>query len=152
MCIFCTFVSFTKSSDPNHTTMNSSRFLYFNRFYFFWAIALFLIEVFIGMYVHDRFIRPYVGDFLVVILLYCLVRSFWNKPAQLVGLAVLAFSFVLEFLQYYNLVNLLGLQDYKLARIVIGTSFAWEDLIAYALGIGFVLAIEGKSPKPHRLG
>ncbi|WP_092559518.1 hypothetical protein [Anaeromicropila populeti] len=33
------------------------------------------IEVLIARYVHDTVIRPYIGDVLVVIVLYCLVRS-----------------------------------------------------------------------------
>lgn len=55
---------------------------------------------------------------------------------------VLAFSYTVEILQYYNLVEMIGLQDYRLARIIIGTSFAWIDLIAYTLGILFVWVVE----------
>ena len=38
--------------------------------------VLFLIEGAIAIWVHDRFVRPYMGDVLVVVLVYCFVRIF----------------------------------------------------------------------------
>ena len=114
----------------------------FRKEYLVVSILLFLVEVFIGVYVKDQFFRPYVGDYLVVILLYSIGRTFWNERVKVVAYSVLIFSFVLEILQYFNLVELLHLDHIKLARIVIGTSFAWEDLVAYFLGIMTVLWLE----------
>ena len=48
----------------------------FNKTYFLLALLLLLAEVLIALYLHDALIRPYGGDFLVVILLYCFVKSF----------------------------------------------------------------------------
>ena len=114
----------------------------FNKIYFFLVILIFAIEIYIGMYVKDSFVRPYLGDFLVVILIYCFLKSFWKETPLKVALFVLIFSFVVEFLQYFNIVEALGLQENKLASIIIGTSFAYEDLLAYFLGIVTVLIIE----------
>lgn len=100
---------------------------------------------------HDKIIRPYVGDLLVVILIYCFIKSFFNFPIKQTAIGVLVFSFVIEFLQYFKLVDLLGLGHNKLARIVIGSSFAWEDLVAYALGILLVLFAEKKLSKKAEL-
>jgi len=58
--------------------MSNKSIFTFNKTYFALAILLFIVEVFIGMYVKDNFIRPYGGDFLVVILLYFLVRAFFS--------------------------------------------------------------------------
>jgi len=116
----------------------------FKKKYLYASLLLLGIEIFIGIYVKDRFIRPYVGDYLVVILLYTILRTFWNERAKVVAYSVLIFSFVLEILQYFKLVELLGLGHIKLARILIGTSFAWEDLVAYFLGIMTVLWWEGR--------
>lgn len=110
-------------------------------------VLLFIIEIIIGKYINDAFIRPYVGDFLVVILIYTFVKSFWNFPVTKTTVGVLLFSFVIETLQYFKLVEILGLGKYKLARIVIGTSFSWGDLITYSLGIGLVLVVEIKRMK-----
>ena len=114
----------------------------FQRNYFLLTLLLFLIEVLIAAYVHDAIIRPYVGDFLVVILLYCFVKSFWNGPTLVVAISVLLFSYTIEILQYFHWVNLLGLQHSRIATIVLGSSFEWIDLIAYTAGIATVLLIE----------
>jgi hypothetical protein len=45
-------------------------------------------------------------------------------------------------LQYFHVVELLGLGHSKLARVIIGSSFEWMDMLAYTLGIGLVLSIE----------
>ena len=111
----------------------------FNKTYFALAVLLFIVEVYIGIYVKDDFIRPYGGDFLVVILLYFLVKAFFNISVFRAALYVLIFSFAVEFAQYFKIVEILGLQDIKLARIIIGTSYAFEDLVAYFLGIITVL-------------
>jgi Protein of unknown function (DUF2809) len=114
----------------------------FQKKYFFGAILLFLIEVFIAVFVHDSIIRPFGGDFLVVILLYFFARSFWNSSVLKVATTVLLFSFLIEILQYFQLVKLLGLEHSELARIVIGTSFAWGDILAYSLGFLAILVFE----------
>lgn len=121
-------------------SMNSA--IHFNKSYFIIAVLIFLVEIFIALYVHDNFIRPYVGDFLVVILIFCFLKSFLNIPVLPTALSVLLFSYVIESLQYFQLVKKLGLQHSKLARIVIGTSFEWIDIFAYTMGIAFIIFIE----------
>lgn len=116
----------------------------FNLKNFIIAIAIFIIEVLIALYIHDNFIRPFFGDFLVVILLYYLVKSLLNLSIKITAILVLIFSYIVEFLQYFKFVEIIGLQEYKLARIVIGTSFSWYDIIAYTCGIIFVYWIEHK--------
>ena len=113
-----------------------------HKIYFLLTIVLLGIEFLIGIYVHDSFIRPFVGDYLVVILIYCFLLTFFNWNKTKTALGVLLFSFLVEFLQYYNLVNILGLEKYTFARIVIGTSFSVYDLLCYLLGILTVLLVE----------
>lgn len=121
--------------------------LTFNKKYFLLTILIFAIEVFIALYVHDTIIRPYIGDVLVVILIYCFVKSFLKLPVLPAAVFVLLFSFGVEFLQYLNIVEKLGLQNSKIARTVIGTSFAWIDLVCYIAGIIIVLIAENNSGK-----
>ncbi|MEM9216490.1 MAG: DUF2809 domain-containing protein [Cyanobacteria bacterium P01_F01_bin.150] len=111
-------------------------------YYLYWALGLFIVEVYIAIYVRDDFIRPYMGDFLVVILIYALIRGLFKFSMQSTAVGVLIFSFVVEILQYFNIVELLGLGDSNIARIVIGTTFVWEDLLAYSLGIATALMCE----------
>ncbi len=110
--------------------------------YFLVAILIFLGEILIAVYIHDRIIRPYVGDFLVVILIYCFVKAFLDVPVVATALAALLFSYLIETLQYFNIVKILGLQNSKVVTTVIGNSFAWTDIFAYTVGILFVLCME----------
>lgn len=116
----------------------------FYKSYFLLTIIIFIIEVVIALFINDSFIRPYFGDVLVVILIYCFVKSFFNFPVLKTAIGVLIFSFFIEFLQYLNVVSILGLDDNKIARVVIGTSFSWDDILCYTAGIGIVLFFERK--------
>ena len=114
----------------------------FSPFYAFSTLLLFITEVLIALFVHDQFIRPYIGDFLVVILIYCFVKSFLNTPVVPTALGVLVFAYIVELLQYFRIVELLGLQHSRAARIIIGSSFEWQDILAYTLGILMVVLVE----------
>lgn len=116
--------------------------LQFNRTYFAFTVFLFLLETAIALFVHDNFIRPYFGDFLVVMLLYCFLKSFIKVSVWAAAGLVLLFAFAIEIAQYFNMVEKLGLEHYKIAKVVLGNSFAWMDLLAYVLGILAVISIE----------
>ncbi len=113
-----------------------------NKYYLLLTALLFITEVLIAWYMADAIIRPYGGDFLVVMLIYCFVKSFVNTPVIATAIGVLLFAYVIEVSQYFHLVDLLGLQHIKVARIVLGTSFAYIDLLSYTLGIISVVIIE----------
>ena len=110
--------------------------------YFVLAILLFLAEVLIAYYIHDKIIRPYVGDLLVVILIYCFIKSFVNISVTKAAIFVLLFAYVIELLQYLNMIKFLGLQKSRMANIVLGNYFEWIDLVAYTAGIAIVILIE----------
>jgi len=116
--------------------------LAFNKNYFGLVILFFCIEVLIALFVNDRFIRPYLGDVLVVILIYCFLKSFLQLPVLTAAIFVLIFSFAIEFLQFLNIVEILQLEKSKIARTVIGTSFSWIDLLTYVVGIAIVIIVE----------
>ncbi|MHA4811457.1 ribosomal maturation YjgA family protein [Flavitalea flava] len=117
----------------------------FHASYFLLSLGLLGLEILIGGFLHDSIIRPYGGDFLVVILLYCFARSFLDLPVIPVALSVLVFSYLVETMQYFNLADRLHLKAHSLARIVLGTSFSWADILSYTLGILLVLMLEGKA-------
>jgi Protein of unknown function (DUF2809) len=115
---------------------------HFNKNYFLLTILLFAIEICIAKYIEDDIIRPYIGDMLVVILIYCFVKSFVTTKIIPTAIAVLLFSYFIEALQYFKIVEVLGLQEYKMARIIIGTFFSWVDILMYTIGIIIVLVVE----------
>jgi len=114
----------------------------FNKNYFTVAILLFVIEVLIAVFVHDSFVRPYLGDVLIVILIYCFIKSFLKLAVVPVVLFVLAFSFTIEYLQYLDIVHTLHLENSKIARTILGTSFSWIDLLTYLIGLLIVMLLE----------
>jgi hypothetical protein len=114
----------------------------FNRTYFLLALGLFLVEVLIALYVKDAIIRPYGGDFLVVIWLYCCVMAVVNVNKTKAAIGVLLFAYLIEILQYFRYAHRLGLEHNKVAMIVLGSSFEWGDMVAYTLGILAVLLVE----------
>lgn len=103
-------------------------------------LLLTAIEVCIGVFEFSHFIRSYVGDVIIVWVLYCLFRSFVPKRfnSYAVALGILAFSFAVEFLQKAHIADILGVEN-KLLRIIIGTSYAPEDLWSYAAGTAVIL-------------
>ncbi|MES2288012.1 MAG: DUF2809 domain-containing protein [Bacteroidota bacterium] len=116
--------------------------LTFNKTYFAIAILIFFIEVVIALFVNDNFVRPYLGDVLVVILIYCFIKSFLKLSVLSAVILVLAFSFAIEFLQYLNIVERIHLEKSRIARTVIGTSFSFIDLLMYIVGATVVIIIE----------
>ncbi|MDX1762041.1 MAG: DUF2809 domain-containing protein, partial [Christiangramia sp.] len=118
--------------------------LYRNKrvYYFLGFLVLFIIEVLIAKFVKDDFIRPYLGDFLVVIMLYCFLMAF-SKLSIFKGLiSVLLFSFAVEFFQLINIVKVLQYQPPEFVMIALGSSFSNWDLLAYSLGILFACVLE----------
>ena len=114
----------------------------FNPGYFFLAFGLFVVEVMIAVLVHDNFVRPYVGDFLVVIMVYCGLKAFINAAAWKLALIALLFSYAIEAFQYIKILSVIGLADNEIAKTVIGYGFSWLDILAYTLGIITVLLVE----------
>ena len=56
------------------------------------SIIVFIIELIIALYVHDRIIRPYIGYMLVVVLVYCFVRVFVPRGMKRLPLYVFLFA------------------------------------------------------------
>jgi hypothetical protein len=119
----------------------------FNRNYFGLTILIFTIEVLIALFVHDDFIRPYFGDVLVVILMYCFIKSFLNLPVFSVAVFVLAFAFLIEILQGCNIVTKIGLEKSKLANVVLGNSFSRIDFLTYIVGFLIIIVTENRLAK-----
>ncbi|MEM9987505.1 MAG: DUF2809 domain-containing protein [Bacteroidota bacterium] len=110
--------------------------------YWVWTLVLFLTEVGIALWVEDAFVRPYVGDYLVVIFLYTLCQTFKRWPVWPLSAGVLVFAYLIEGLQYAGLIYRLGWENSRMAHLILGSSFSWEDMLAYTLGIATVLLME----------
>lgn len=121
----------------------------FNRGYFLWFILLLAIEMAIALFLKTGFIRNTFGDFLAVILLYCLFKSFWNAKPLIVGISALLIAFGLEFLQLFNILEYFDLDRWTVVKIILGSTFHIGDLLAYTLGTITVLIVEYKFRRPR---
>lgn len=110
-------------------------------------LLIFVIEVIIALFVKDSIIRPYGGDILVVILMYYFFKSFVKMNPLPLALGVLLFAYAVEIGQYFNLVEILNMQDNAVMRVVIGSSFSWGDIVCYTLGAIICLFIDRKDMK-----
>lgn len=105
-------------------------------------VLLLLIEVLIALYVNDSFVRPYIGDLLVVIVLYCFIKVWRPDKLSLLPLYIFIFAAGVEVLQYFNLVQVLGLESNRLLRVLIGSVFDLKDIVCYGLGCIILGVIE----------
>ena len=102
--------------------------------YIFVFIILLITEIFIALFINDTIIRPYIGDILVVILMYTFIRGFIQKPIKFLPVYLFFFASTVEVIQYYRIVDLLHLQNNKVISTIIGTSFDIKDILCYLIG------------------
>ena len=106
------------------------------------TIMLLIVEVLIARYVHDAFIRPYVGDMLVVILIYTFVRILIPEKIRLLPLYIFLFAAGVEALQYFEIVKILGVEDNTFLRILLGSTFDPKDIVCYGVGCFGIFLVE----------
>lgn len=104
------------------------------------CIVLVLVEIAIAKYVHGGFIRSFVGDVLVVGVVFSLLKTFVQAASVKLAAGALAFCVVIEALQYVHLADWLGLKRGSVLHIALGATFDWLDLLAYAIGFVLILA------------
>ena len=103
---------------------------------------LLIIEVLIALYVQDNFVRPYLGDVLAVVLLYCVVRTALPTGIRLLPLYLFLLATAVEIAQYLDILSLIGVGENSVLRIVFGSSFSWPDLLCYLAGVAVCAAID----------
>ena len=96
--------------------------------------VLLCTEVCIGLFVHDDFVRPYIGDVLVTVLICCLCRIVLPKGVPALPVYVFIFAALVEAAQYVDVVKLLGWEGNAILSTVIGRTFSWPDILCYAIG------------------
>jgi len=110
-----------------------------HRIYALAAAVLLAVEIVIALFVRDSFVRPVLGDVLAVMLVYCALLAVIELRRPIAACIAFLVGVVVEIMQLIDALTLLGLQDNPLARIVLGTTFTWEDIVAY--GIGAIIAL-----------
>ena len=111
------------------------------------AALLFIVEVSIALFVDDAFVRPYLGDVLVIPLVYCAIATFVEARPTLLGAGVFAFACAVEVSQRHDLVSALGLEESRVARTVLGTAYSPLDLLAYAVGAALTVIVHRRAQR-----
>ena len=96
-------------------------------------VLLLAAEVLIALFVHDSFVRPYVGDMIVTVVVWSFLRIIFPDKFRLMSLYVMIFAVLVEVGQYFHYTELLGITNPVLVTMM-GTSFAWADIACYAVG------------------
>jgi len=116
--------------------------LQFNKNYLVLAHSLFLAELAIAFIIKTGFIRYTFGDYLVVILLYAILRGCTTLSVRASACIVLFIAFGIELLQLTPFLTYFNLQHSFTASLIFGNTFHLTDMLAYTLGIITVLIIE----------
>ena len=91
--------------------------------------ALLGLEIWIALYVHDRIVRPYIGDVLVVICIYFLVRTV-DARTRLLSIPVTIFAFCVEAVQLTGVSEIIP----EPFSMIVGGTFDPADLLCYLVG------------------
>ena len=114
-------------------------------------LLLFWIEVGIALWVDDAIIRPFFGDFIAVITLFFLLKTFLNLTDFTLALIAVGFAYFLEFIQFCRLLSHLPFKPNKFLVILMGSTFDWRDIFAYTLGILTVFLFDKKTLGLHQV-
>lgn len=88
------------------------------------------IEVLIALFVHDSFVRPYLGDVLAVVCVYFFTRVILPEKPRYLSLFVTAFAFLVELVQLTPLSEVLP----SPLSVIVGGTFDFKDLACYLVG------------------
>lgn len=109
-------------------------------------ILLFLlflgIEVLIALFVRDAFIRPYVGDMLVTVVICLFIRGFSPISSKLLPVYVFVFAAAVEVAQYFDFVAITGLENNRFLSVLLGRTFSLADIVCYGIGCIVFFAFE----------
>ncbi len=97
-------------------------------------LILLAVEVIIAVYIHDRLIRPYLGDVLVVVVLYLGLRIIIPEGVKLLPLYIFLFATLVEVTQLFDLIKYFHVEENTFVRVLIGSVFDIKDIICYGIG------------------
>lgn len=103
--------------------------------------ALLIIEIIIGVFC-GGFVRAYIGDVLIIPLIYCFVRILYTRDNKFLPLAVGGLGILAEVIQYFDFCGIFGIDKGSLLGIIIGSHADFKDIICYLAGVALIYAAE----------
>jgi len=117
------------------------------------ALSCFMACVLIvKLFSSNLFIRGTMGDMVVILLIYFLIKVYKDYQPIKLSIFTLAVAFIIEFLQYLKLAAILGLEGNIIAQLVFGSVFDPHDLLAYTVGALLVYLLDDYIIIPAMLG
>jgi Protein of unknown function (DUF2809) len=118
--------------------------------YLLLALLTFGLEVLIATQLrHTGFIRGSLGDFFVVILIYCLAQSLRALDPFKLSCGVFILACLVESAQYFHLADAVGLRRGSVLYILLGNTFSWGDILMYLLGCVAMYAFDRYLIRPR---
>ena len=102
-------------------------------FFLVLAIVILAIEIYIAVFVKGGFVRHYLGDVLVTVMLYAFGRAVFKIAPKILAFEIFVSSLFIEILQYFKVLEILDIHN-LIIRIVFGGTFDVSDIVCYALG------------------
>lgn len=106
-----------------------------------WFAVLLSVEVMIGKF-GGGFVRDYVGDVLVIPLIYCFIRIFYVRPAVWLPATVGGLGILAEVIQYFHFCEVFGIDRSSILGIMLGSVADWRDVACYVVGVALIYAAE----------
>ena len=114
--------------------------------------SLILLAAIIALGIGSRFIHTgwilfdkYLGDALYAAMFYLLIGLIKDSPAKTKIMGTMVLMTTIECFQLTLIPARLVLSDSLILKgiaVLLGPQFAWGDLLAYAIGIGMIAAVE----------
>ncbi|MEM0519347.1 MULTISPECIES: ribosomal maturation YjgA family protein [Aequorivita] len=109
--------------------------------YFYSTLLLLTVEIGIAKFHFNPFVRGFLGDVLVILLLYSFLKIFIKNNVFKIAMSVMVFAYFVEFLQLFKLAEKLQIHS-EILLTILGSVFDTYDLVAYFLGFLLILLIE----------
>ncbi|HYE08765.1 MAG TPA: DUF2809 domain-containing protein [Patescibacteria group bacterium] len=116
------------------------RLVYFSLSVICFIVCILIVKLFSG----NQFIRGSIGDIIVILLIYFVIKIFKDFNTLKLTIFTLAVAYTIEFIQYLKITSLLGLEHNTIAQLILGSIFDPRDLIAYTIGAILVYVIDTK--------
>ena len=97
------------------------------------GVIILSIEIYIATFIKGGFIRHYIGDVLATVMLYAFGRAIFRVSPINLAIFVFVISLFIEALQYFKILEILGVKS-SILRIIFGGTFDWTDIICYLAG------------------
>ena len=114
----------------------------FNIKYFSTNLFLLATLIVMAVFVKELFLQSYICDVLIILWFFFLLKSFFKGANYELAHYALLFTIVLEIAEFYQVIELLGLQDNKVAKMALGSAFDWFDLLVYGITWLLIISIE----------